>query len=345
FGLTGKDHWTAGFQHFWLAAQRRGPARVPHGPYGDYCLELCAALNGRFGHLPRQVINYAYHLDASRYAVYLRGLSEGWGVQRIEGRIATVLQHAGGDIRALKLADGSEVEGDLFIDCTGFRSLLLGQALGVGFEDWSHWLPCDSAVAVQTASVGAPVPYTRSIAHPFGWQWRIPLQQRVGNGLVFSSAHLGDDEAKAFLLGHVQGEALTARRVLKFKPGQREVTWRRNVVAIGLASGFLEPLESTSIHLIQRGITRLMQCFPAGGIQQSDIDEYNRQVRDEIEHIRDFIVLHYHATNRRDAPLWRHCAEMAPPPSLAHRLQLFRDTARVFKAPHELFGENSWVQV
>jgi tryptophan halogenase len=341
FGLTGKDHWTAGFQHFWLKGRERGLA----SNYGDYCLELRAGLEGRFAHLPRNGLNYAFHLDASRYAVFLRGLSEGFGVQRIEGKIAQVLQHGGGDIRSLRLTDGSEIEGDFFIDCTGFRSLLLGQTLGVGFEDWSHWLPCDSAVAVQTESVGEPLPYTRSIAHPFGWQWRIPLQHRVGNGLVFASQYLSDDEAKATLLQHIEGQALMQPRVLKFQPGQRDVTWRRNCVAIGLASGFLEPLESTSIHLIQRGITRLLQSFPAGGIHQADIDEYNRQTRDEIEHIRDFIILHYKVTNRRDAPLWRHCAEMAVPASLAHRIQLFRDTARVFKAPHELFGENSWIQV
>jgi tryptophan halogenase len=345
FGLTGKDHWTAGFQHFWLAAQQRGQARVPHGAYGDHCLELRAGVENRFAHLPRNGLNYAFHLDASRYAVFLRGISEGYGVKRIEGRIDQVLQHGSGDIRALRLADGSEVEGDFFVDCTGFRSLLLGQTLGVGFEDWSHWLPCDSAVAVQTESVGEPVPYTRSIAHPFGWQWRIPLQHRVGNGLVFASKYLGDDEAKATLLQHIIGAPLMQPRVLKFTPGQRDVTWQRNCVGIGLASGFLEPLESTSIHLIQRGITRLMQSFPAGGIHQTDIDEYNRQTRDEIEHIRDFIILHYKVTNRRDAPLWRECAEMDVPASLAHRIRMFRDTARVFKAPHELFGENSWIQV
>jgi len=341
FGLTGKDHWTAGFQHFWLAGRER---RLAHD-YGDYCLELRAAEESRFAHLPRNGMNYAYHFDASLYAAYLRRFSEGFGVQRIEGRIAAVEQHENGDIRALRLDGGACIEGDLFIDCTGFRALLIGQTLKVPYEDWSHWLPCDSAVAAQTASVGPAVPYTRSIAHPWGWQWRIPLQHRVGNGLVFCSRHLGDEEAKAALLANVQGEVLTQPRVLKFRPGQRETVWAQNVVAIGLASGFLEPLESTSIHLIQRGIIRLLQMFPNAGIRASDIAEYNRQTRDELEHIRDFIILHYHVTHRSDVPFWRELRAMEVPGSLRHRIELFRQTARVFRSPNELFAENSWIQV
>jgi tryptophan halogenase len=215
----------------------------------------------------------------------------------------------------------------------------------VPYQDWSRWLPCDSAVAVQTASVGPAVPFTRSIAHEWGWQWRIPLQHRVGNGLVFSSRHIDDEQARQTLLAHVQGEVLTAPRVIKFKPGQRERTWHRNCVAIGLSSGFLEPLESTSIHLIQRGVIRLMQMFPSTGIRQTDIDEYNQQTRDEMEHIRDFIILHYHVTNRDDVPFWRQCRTMEVPASLRHRIDLFRQTARVFRVPNELFAENSWIQV
>ena len=341
FGLTGKDHWTAGFQHFWLKGRQRGLA----GEYGDYCTELRAAEQGRFAHLPRNGLNYAFHLDATLYGRYLRGISQAEGVQRIEGKIVEVTRHANGDIGALRLDSGALIEGDLFIDCTGMRSLLLGQTLGVPYQDWSHWLPCDSAVAVQTASVGPPVPYTRSIAHEWGWQWRIPLQHRVGNGLVFSSRHLDDEQAKQALLGKVQGEVLTPLRVIKFSPGQREVTWQRNCVAIGLSSGFLEPLESTSIHLIQRGVIRLMQMFPSGGIHQSDIDEYNRQTRDEMEHIRDFIILHYHVTNRSDVAFWRGCKSMDVPASLRHRIRLFSETARVFRGPNELFAENSWIQV
>jgi tryptophan halogenase len=200
-------------------------------------------------------------------------------------------------------------------------------------------------VAVQTASVREAIPYTRSIAHPWGWQWRIPLQSRVGNGLVFSSQHLSDDEARQALLANVEGEALTQPRVLKFTPGQREVAWKRNCVAIGLSSGFLEPLESTSIHLIQRGVIRLMQIFPTGGIQACDVDEYNRQTRDEMEHIRDFIILHYHVTNRDDVDFWRHCRTMDVPASLKQKIELFRQTARVFRLNNELFAENSWIQV
>jgi tryptophan 7-halogenase len=342
FGVTGKDHWTAGFQHFWLKGRDRGLA----SDFGDYCLELKAAQENRFAHLPRAGMNYAFHMDASLYAKYLRQFSERFGVQRIEGKIAKVSTDAGASrIESLTLDSGVVIEGDLFIDCTGFRGLLIGEALLEPFEDWSQWLHCDSAVAVQTASTGPAVPYTRAIAHEAGWQWRIPLQHRVGNGLVYSSRHLSDDEAKHKLAGKVQGELLTQPRVIKFKPGQRRHTWRGNCVAIGLASGFLEPLESTSIHLIQRGIVRLMQMFPNAGIRQSDIDEYNEQTRREIEHIRDFIVLHYHVTNRRHTPFWRACSSMGIPPSLQHRIDLFRETARVFRVPNELFAENSWIQV
>jgi tryptophan halogenase len=225
------------------------------------------------------------------------------------------------------------------------RSLLLGETLGVPYESWSHWLPCDSALAVQTTAVGEPVPYTRSIAHPWGWQWQIPLQHRVGNGVVFSSKHVSDDEAKAALLANVKGEVLRQPRIIRFTPGQREVVWKRNVVAIGLSSGFLEPLESTSIHLIQKGLTRLVELFPTDGVRQSDIDEYNRQTRQQIEVIRDFIILHYHVTNRADTAFWRGCREMEVPPLLKHRIQHFRDTARIMLDAGELFAENSWVQV
>jgi Tryptophan halogenase/Family of unknown function (DUF6445) len=342
FGKTGTPHWTAGFQHFWLEGRERGLA----SDYGDYCLELRAAMDNRFAHLPNAGLNYAYHLDATLYAAYLRRFSEALGVQRIEGKIVKVHTDASnGFISALTLNDGALIEGDLFIDCSGMRSLLLGDTLGVLYEDWSQWLPCDSAVAAQTALVGEAVPYTRSIAHPMGWQWRIPLQHRVGNGLIFSSKYLSDDDAKTTLLANVQGEVIRPPRVIKFTPGQRDVVWKHNCVAIGLSSGFLEPLESTSIHLIQRGLTRLIQMFPANGICQSDIDEYNRQTRWAIEHIRDFIILHYHVTNRQDVQFWRNCRDMAVPELLAHRIQLFKDTARVCLSPDELFADNSWIQV
>lgn len=341
FGSTGVDHWTAGFQHFWLKGRERGLA----SDYGDYCLELRAAKENKFAHLPDEGINYAYHLDATLYGQFLRRFSEGYGVKRLEGKIAEVLMQPDGDIRALRLQDGTEIEGDLFVDCTGMRSVLLGQALGVGYEDWSHWLPCDSAIALQTASVRDAVPYTRAIAHPWGWQWQIPLQHRVGNGVVFSSRYTDDETARAALLGNIAGEVLTPHRVIRFKPGQREVVWKRNCVGAGLSSGFLEPLESTSIHLIQRTAIRLLQMFPKDGIRQSDIDEYNAQMRDELEHIRDFIVLHYHVQQRTDSPMWQAMREMPVPASLQHRLDLFRETGRVFRVPNELFTENSWVQV
>jgi tryptophan 7-halogenase len=342
FGTTGRDHWTAGFQHFWL----KGRARKLASDYGDYCVELRAALESRFAHLPRGGMNYAFHIDAGLYARFLRRFAEGFGVRRIEGKIGAVrLDEASGDIASLKLESGDPLPGDLFIDCTGFRGLLIGNALHVGYEDWSHHLFCDSAVALQTESVGPAIPYTRSIARDAGWQWRIPLQHRVGNGMVYCSRYLSDEAAKQELLGRVEGRVLTEPRLIKFRPGQRRQTWKRNCIAIGLASGFIEPLESTSIHLIQRGITRLLQMFPRDGIRPPDVEEYNRQTNHEIEHIRDFLMLHYHVTQRQDTPFWRACRSMEIPATLRHRLDLFRETGRVFRVPNELFAENSWIQV
>lgn len=342
FGLTGKDHWTAGFQHFWL----KGRDRKLAGDYGDYCVELKAALENRFAHLPRGGINYAFHIDAGLYAKFLRRFSERLGVTRLEGKIVDVKTDTlSGEIQSIRLDHGVDIEGDLFIDCTGFRGLLIGQALHQGYEDWSHWLYCDSAVAAQTATVREILPYTRSMARESGWQWRIPLQHRVGNGMVYCSRYIPDDQAKKALLANVEGEVLTEPRVIKFRPGQRRRTWHRNCVAVGLASGFIEPLESTSIHLIQRAIIRLLQMFPRVGIRPSDVDEYNQQTNAEIEHIRDFIVLHYHVTNRQDTPFWRACRAMDIPATLRHRIELFRETGRVFRVPNELFAENSWIQV
>jgi tryptophan halogenase len=342
FGMTGQDHWTAGFQHFWLKGRDRGLA----SDYGDYCLELAAARERRFGHLPDDGMAYAYHLDAGAYARYLRRFAEHFGVQRIEARIERVeLDPATRRVAALALDSGTRIEGDLFIDCTGFRSLLLGQAMGVEYEDWSRWLFNDSAIAVQTESTGPAVPMTRSIAHDWGWQWRIPLQHRVGNGIVFASRYVGDDTARAALLGNIEGKPRTEARTIRFTPGQRKQVWAGNVVALGLASGFLEPIESTSIHLIGRAILRLLQCFPSQGIVQADVDEFNAQAADDIASIRDFIILHYKVTNRRDTPYWLDAATMDVPDSLRHRIDLFRDSARVFRHQNELFAENSWVQV
>jgi tryptophan halogenase len=342
FGTTGTDHWTAGFQHFWMKGRERGLAR----DYGDYCLELKASQENKFAHLPNDGLNYAYHLDAGRYARFLRRFSEHFGVERIEAKIAGVdTDPTSGDITALVLDSGTRIEGDLFIDCTGFRSLLLGQTLGVEYEDWSHWLFNDSAIAVQTESSGPAVPLTRSMAHDWGWQWRIPLQNRVGNGIVYSSRHIDDDTAKATLLGNIEGKVLTEPRVIRFTPGQRKQTWSHNCVAIGLSSGFLEPIESTSIHLIQRAIVRLLQNFPSQGIRKSDVDEFNAQSWSEIQFIRDFIILHYKVTERRDTPYWKEAAEMAVPAPLQHRIDMFQQTGRSFRVLNELFAENSWVQV
>lgn len=340
FGSTGKDHWTAGFQHFWLKGRERGLAK----DYGDYCMELRAAQENKFAHLPDGGINYAFHLDATLYARYLRNFSEGFGLKRVEGRIGEVAMADNGDIAALVMQDGTRIEGDLFIDCTGFRALLIGEALGVDFEDWSHWLLTDRAFAVQTETVRDAVPYVRVIAGEAGWQWRIPLQHRQGNGIVFSSRYMDEQVARDALMSTIEGQPRADPRLIRFRPGQRKKAWERNCVALGLASGFLEPLESTSIHLIQRGITRLLQSFPHV-VNQIDIDEYNQQIDSEVAHIRDFIILHYHVTNRRDTPFWRACAEMEVPRTLRHRIDLFAETGRVFRIPNELFAENSWIQV
>ena len=273
-------------------------------------------------------------------------MAEEHGAVRQEGRIEAVEQDpATGFITGVRLQSGQRIVGDLFIDCTGFRGLLIEQALGVGYEDWTHWLPCDSAVAVQTEALAPPLPYTRAIARDAGWQWRIPLQHRVGNGMVFSSRHWSDDEAIRRLLENVEGQTLTEPRVIRFRTGQRLMHWHKNCVCMGLASGFIEPLESTSIHLIQRSIIRLMQMFPYDGIREPDIREFNNQMKFEIDNVRDFIILHYHVTERTDTPFWRQCRSMDIPDTLRHRIELFRQAGRVFKIPTELFGENSWIQV
>ena len=342
FGFTGKDCWAAGFQHFWLKGRQEGISK----DFGQYCTELVAAKDNKFAVLPNLALNYAYHMDAGLYAVFLRKMAEENGVKRVEGKIVEVGTHEQtGYIEDVKLNSGQVIEGDLFIDCTGFRGLLIEQTLHTGYDDWSHWLPCDSAVAVQTKSVGPPIPYTRSIARDAGWQWRIPLQSRVGNGLVFCSRYLSDDEAIQTILDNVEGEPITEPRVIKFRTGQRRKHWNKNCVSMGLASGFIEPLESTSIHLIQRAITRLIQMFPYAGIREPEINEFNTQMDFEIQNIRDFIILHYHVTKREDTRFWRHCKNMQIPETLQHRIDLFKQTGRVFKVPHELFGENSWIQV
>lgn len=341
FGFSGNERGTTGFQHFWLRGRQEGMA----SGYEDYCLELKAALGDRFAHLPHGGLHYAYHMDASLYARFLRQFSERHGARRVEGKIAEVLTDAGsGFITALKMENGDTLEGDLFIDCTGFRALLIGKALGVGFTDWSHWLFNDSALATQTTAVRDAVPYTRAIAGKAGWQWRIPLQHRVGNGIVYSSRHMSDDEAREAFLGSLEGEVIKQPWPIRFKPGQRQQCWAKNCVALGLAGSFIEPLESTTIHLIQRGIVHLLQNFPQV-VTQPAIDEYNARLDEELQHVRDFVVMHYHLTDRRDSPYWREIAEMDIPSTLRHRIELFRETGTVFHVPGELFGENSWIQV
>lgn len=342
FGTTGKDHWAAGFQHFWLHGLTRGH----HHSYDEYCLELKAALAGKFAHLPDDRMNYAYQLDSSRYAAFLRQRAEAQGAKRIEGRITEVeLDGQSGNIAALRLDGDRRIEGDLFIDCTGFRALLIEGALHTGFDDWTHYLPCDSAIAVQTASVRPPVPYTRATAHDAGWQWRIPLQHRQGNGIVYCSRYLDQDAALERLLGSVEGEVLTKPNVIRYATGVRRKQWHRNCVAVGLSGGFMEPLESTSIHLIQRAVLRIARMLPAGPVNERDIAEFNEQQFTDMEQIRDFLILHYKVTERRDSPFWRHCAALPLPPSLEQKIELFRETGRVFRKNEELFVENSWVQV
>ncbi|SHF84706.1 tryptophan halogenase [Marisediminitalea aggregata] len=341
FGATGKDCWAAGFQHFW----RRGLDLGLSEDFGQYCLERVAAEAEKFAHLPGNGLNYAFHIDATRYAGFLRELAGQAGVTRIDATIERVnVREQDGFIESLTLDNGQTLSGDLFIDCTGFRGLLIEKALHTGYEDWSQWLLCDSAVAMQTESVEAPLPYTRCIAREAGWQWRIPLQSRVGNGLVYCSNYLSDERATEILQQNINGNPLNSPRVIKFRPGRRLKQWNRNCVAIGLSSGFIEPLESTSIHLIQQGIVRLLRMFPHEGIEQAVVDEYNKQTVFEMERIRDFIILHYKVTERTDSPFWQHCKQMDVPDSLAQRLALFEKTGQIHRENNELF-DDSWQQV
>ncbi|MEZ5440179.1 MAG: tryptophan halogenase family protein [Lysobacterales bacterium] len=363
FGNTGLGTWSCDFHHFWLDSLRRGMQT----PFADYCLESLAARAGRFnlpmGQLSAQPqwsarwapaggqpgeqpgLNYAYQLDAGLYAAFLRRFAEKHGLRRVEGRIQQVLQDPeSGNVTALQLESGQQIEGDLFIDCTGFRGLLIEQALQTGYENWNHWLPCDRAVALQVEATGPAVPYTRAIAHQAGWRWQIPLQHRVGTGWVYSSAHQSDDAAVAGLQGAVSGRPIRDPLLLRFPTGRRRLAWHRNVVAIGLSAGFVEPLESTGIHLGITGVIRLIQLFPHHGINPALVQRYNEMTRIEMEHVRDFIILHYHL-NQRDEPLWRQCREMAIPDSLAARIEQFRQRAHAWQGEDELFRLDSWTHV
>jgi len=342
FGAAGKSDYAVQFIQYWMAGKNQGI----HFPYGDYCAEHLAMRENKFAIGSTTGLNYAYHFDAGLYAKLLRTYSENKGVKRIEGKITKIKTNStNGFIEALCLDSGGVVEGDFFIDCTGFKALLIEQTLHTEYVDWSHWLPCDRALAVQTETVSEPPPFTRSIAHDAGWQWRIPLQHRVGNGLVYCSRYLDDDAATKKLLSNIEGRPITTPKIIQFRTGTRTKQWNKNCVALGLSSGFLEPLESTSIHLIQNNALRLAKLFPVNGICEEEVNEFNTQSKVEIERIRDFIILHYCVTERSDSPFWQYCRTMDIPISLRHRIELFRKTGKVFKAEADLFGEESWIQV
>ena len=349
FGRIGQDLGLVPFHHYWLKMHARGQA----APLDAYSINTWAARHGRFmparsdrPNSPLADIAYAYHFDAGLYARFLRGYAEQRGVTRIEGKVVDVaLRGEDGFVEAITLDGGRRVEGQLFVDCSGFRGVLIEQALGTGYTDWHHWLPCDRAVAVPCEAGEALSPYTRSTAREAGWQWRIPLQHRIGNGYVFASEHISEDEATAKLLSRIEGRALAEPRVLRFTGGKRNRTWNRNVVAIGLASGFMEPLESTSIHLIQSAIARLTAFFPHAGFDAADIATFNAHSDFEVDRIRDFLIAHYHCTERDDTPFWNQVRTMQVPQSLTDRLALWRSNGRVFRENSEMFAEPSWVQV
>ncbi len=350
FGTIGHEYRGLPFHQYWLKLQSQGKAHE----LGEYSINTAAAPRGKFmtgasdvpANSPLSRIAYAYHFDAGLYAQYLRRYAEARGVKRIEGQIVDVtLRGADGFVESVTLKSGQQVAGELFIDCSGFRGLLIEQALRAGYEDWTHWLPCDRAVAVPSEKTAAATPYTRSTAGTAGWQWRIPLQHRTGNGLVYSSAHLADDQAAATLLGNLDGRPLAEPRVLRFTTGRRRQMWSRNCVALGLASGFLEPLESTSIYLIQSGIARLIQMLPDRHMSPVLQARYNAEAQFEMERIRDFLILHYHVTQRRDSEFWKYCAHMSIPEPLADTIRLFQDSGRFFRNAEEMFALTSWVQV
>jgi tryptophan halogenase len=347
FGHFGSSLEGVSFHHLWL--KYRGRRGV--GSLDEYSMATLAAKNLRFAPprpgsgSPVSPLSYAYHLDASLYAAMLRKFAEARGIERLEGRVAGVEQNSGtGHVAAIVLDDHRRVEGDLFIDCSGFRSLLLGETLGVPFEDWSKWLPCDKALAVPCERSEPLLPFTRSTAHPAGWQWRIPLQHRTGNGHVYCSGFMEREEAEKTLLGNLDGKPLAPINQLSFRAGRRTQSWKDNVVAIGLSSGFLEPLESTSIYLIQYGIQKLFGLFPDGEITAIERDEYNRALAESYEVIRDFIILHYHA-NRRDEPFWKEVRSVPIPDTLRRKIELFADKGRIFRYSDELFELPSWLAV
>jgi tryptophan 7-halogenase len=353
FGPVGRDLAYIPFHHYWLKERGLGGAASGNaGSLWDYSLNSIAAKHGKFSRIdrvpdtPLTGLLWAFHFDASLYAAHLSRLAQGMGVRRVDAKIAGVLMTPEtGDVRALKLEDGRELDADFFIDCSGFRGLIIEQALKTGYEDWSKWLPCDRAWAVPSVSTMPLLPYTRATAREAGWQWRIPLQHRTGNGHVYCSAQISDDQARETLMAHLDAPALAEPRLIRFTTGRRKQVWNRKVVCLGLASGFLEPLESTSIHLIQVTIQRLILLFPHNGDCEERRREFNRASAAEYEYIRDFLVLHYHANNRRGDAFWDACRNMAIPDSLRHRIELFRETAGIFCGSEDLFQLPSWLQV
>ncbi len=348
FGDVGLPMGPLPFQHYWL--RRRAESGVED--LATYSLNATAAKACRMARIekvassPMAGIKYAFQFDAGLYGRMLRTYAEQRGVKRSEGRIVDVrLRGEDGYIEAIILESGERIAGDLFIDCSGFRGLLIEGALKSGFEDWREWLACDRALAVGSAPASPMRPYTQANARPAGWQWRIPLQHRTGNGHVYCSEFMSDDEATAILLGSLDGAPLGDPRPLRFISGVRRQIWSRNCVAIGLSAGFLEPLESTAIHLIQSGISRLLSLFPDRGFDQAVIDEYNRNTRREYEQVRDFLVLHYRSIERRDTPFWRRCAALSAPEGLRRKLEIFDATGQIFREAEELFTEQSWLQV
>jgi tryptophan halogenase len=349
FGKFGQDLWTVDFYQYWLKMHQAGKAP----DLERYSINRMAAKDAKFmratsghGNSPLADIVNAFHIDAGLYARYLRKYSEAHGVQRTEGKVVEVrLRQGDGHVESVVMENGEHIAGELFLDCSGFRALLIEGALKTGFEDWTHWLPCDRAWAVPCELGADLLPYTRATARPAGWQWRIGLQHRTGNGHVFASKFMSDDEAAAILMASLDGRALAAPKLLRFTTGKRKKVWNRNVVAVGLSSGFLEPLESTSIHLIQSTVARLVTFFPDQGLVQDDIDEFNRQCDFEVERIRDFLILHYHATERNDSPFWDYCRTMPIPESLRRKMALYRSHGRIVRDNNELFAEVGWLQV
>ena len=349
FGSYGVDMLGIEFHHFWL----RGRGLGEDSPIDAYSI---AAMAGKAGRMtwprpdipksPLSKLSYAFQFDAARYARFLRGRAEQQGVVRVEGRIVEVEQDGeNGFVTAVKTEAGVRIAGDLFVDCSGFRSLLLGDKLEIPFIDWRAWLPCDRAIAIPCELGGDHQPLTRATARPAGWQWRIPLQHRIGNGHVYSSSHMDEDTALDMLLANLDGAPLTEPSRLRFLPGHRARLWEKNVIALGLAGGFLEPLESTAIHLVQSGIARLMALFPTRDFPPAERDRFNKEsVRDYVD-IRDFLVLHYRASERDDSDFWRYCRATEPPASLVEKLALFESSGRIIRENNELFTEASWLAV